>query len=348
MQRGRRKRWQRSREPCISPTTVASRIKISTPETCSSTPKDHRASSTSAWPRIAPGGSIPATRQQSAERLITCRPSKPGATPTASAAQPTSWLRRHSLFSADRQVALPRRQRIRGLATRSERSEIRPRRARASQDSPRVSSASVSRRYRTNRADRLATAAELADASSERRSAPLAIPVFLAVLFAISFSLAWGISSIPSKTNPNGRTTGSICARHPHLAPEYRIPPALEGTADQVRRLDPAPLRRRKGEGVSVYFVNAAGSLQLLKEFPAGDADREVFYPESGKAQKMEGAPARNCSWSWSDRHHPPPRYCNSLEFIRPRPITALAPSRGHPPDPHGCSIRRRATPRPE
>jgi hypothetical protein len=42
--------------------------------------------------------------------------------------------------------------------------------------------------------------------------------------------------------------------------------------------------------GVSIYFVNSWGSLQLLKQFPAADDDRDMFYPESGKAQKMEGA----------------------------------------------------------
>jgi hypothetical protein len=46
-----------------------------------------------------------------------------------------------------------------------------------------------------------------------------------------------------------------------------------------------------KGQGVTLYLVNALGKLQTLNYYPAQNDDRDIFYPTAGKTRELKGQP---------------------------------------------------------
>ena len=140
--------------------------------------------------------------------------------------------------------------------------------------------------------DRFATAAALAQAL-ERCIAPSRwrFPALLALLFVLSFGLAWGIqayrgaatSIIERPTQPGLEV--QIWRPDTQFLPLLTALPIKTGDEFQVR------CHASKGEGVSIYFVDRSGRLQLLKQFPAADDDREVLYPGPEQARSLKGPP---------------------------------------------------------
>ncbi len=176
--------------------------------------------------------------------------------------------------------------------------------------------------------DRYTSLAELA-AALEQSVAPSRWrrPALIAVLFLPAFALGWGLQTYAQRQRP-------IVARPDRPAlevgiwrPDTEFLPLLK--ALPIKSGDWIQLRcgARKGEGVSVYFVNPAGSLQLLKHFPPIDTDRDVFYPESGKAQKMEGASGTELLLVFVGSHLPAAEFLQrSWNESEPGPLPMLPP----------------------
>jgi eukaryotic-like serine/threonine-protein kinase len=142
----------------------------------------------------------------------------------------------------------------------------------------------------TEPCDRYASAAGLAKAL-ERYIAPRrwVYPALLALLFLLAFGAGLAIQHYLRPAMTDGEQTGRprlevrIWRPGTDFLPLLQALPVKSGDEMQVR------FRAAKGNGVSIFFLNPSGRLQLLKQFPAAEIDGDVAYPETGKAQELRG-----------------------------------------------------------
>ena len=140
--------------------------------------------------------------------------------------------------------------------------------------------------------DRFPTAADLAHALDRfLASRRWRYAALLALLFLLSFGLAWGLQTYRHQNSAVVAATKQPSLLIRIWRPETQFQPLIQ--ALPVRSGDELQVHCRvpKGQEVTLYLVNASGKLQTLDHYPAQNDDRDIYYPTAGKTRELKGQP---------------------------------------------------------